>query len=157
MKANKKLFIQGSISDLDIESLKADFQQTDFEILKYHSLSSNTDEFLRIIFDDFSLISFARDFILSSLLTSTWESIRKVIKSLIEKNKSVKSITVNLSITTAKGNPLTLKLSADPSKFDILIEQTDKIITVELINTSENITSINVSLDNDNNVQILKL
>ena len=157
MKANKNLFIQGSISDSDIDNLKVEFNQTDFEILKYYDLSSTTFESLRIIFNDFNLISFTRDFVLSSLLTNTLESIQKIVASLRKKNRKVDSITINISVSKSNEQTLNLKLNAETDKFALLIEQTEKCLTVELNNVPKNITSFNISLDSENNIKILKL
>lgn len=157
MNIKNKILIQGKISDTDIENLIAEFENQNFEIAKYGALAHGEQDLLKLLFSDFSLISFTRDFVLSSLLTIFWSDLIKVFQSLQKRNKKVSNISIDINVKNSKGNTLFLKFSTTPDKFDLLIKQTDKTIDIELINSLDNNQNIYISLDDYNNIKIIKI
>ena len=157
MDINKKLLIQGKISDGEIESLKKELNQQDFEISKYTALAHGEHELLNLIFHDFNVISFTRDFFLSALLTSAWTKINEVIKLLSKSNKKVDGVSVKLDIKKSNGDMLFIHYSGTPDKFELLISQSDSTIDLKVIDSPDTAKNIYIALDSNNNIKITKI
>jgi len=157
MDSNNKLFIQGKISSSEIEELRKELNQQDFEISKATTLGHGENELLKLIFQDFHVICFARDFILSVYLTSILTKFQKVFKSLNNRNKKVDNFIAKCEIKNSNGDIIFLTFTAAPEKFEVLIKQSEITIDLKLIDSPGINNNIYIELDTDNNIKFTKI
>lgn len=125
MKKKGELLISGNITKEEISELSKLF--SDIEVHKLETKGLTPVEFLQIVFNDFEIVTFTRDFILGSVLTGTLDQIRKIIKYLKERNKKAKNISIEFQLKT-ENKTLMLNIVCEPNKLDLLIDLTNNEI-----------------------------
>jgi hypothetical protein len=69
------LFISGRISEIEVNALNREFQNDEYDILKYEAKAaaiSGIHDIVSLVFQDFRLLSFVRDYMLVKILEGTW-------------------------------------------------------------------------------------
>lgn len=109
-----------------------------------------------VIFNDFSLISFTRDLIISDLLTASFNQVKIILQVLKERNKKVKNLSFEYEIQSKDSSSLFLNITSTPEKMEIFIDRIDESINFEFINNSNEKSQIFVSLDENDKITIQK-
>jgi hypothetical protein len=158
MDLKNKLLIQGNISEREIAELSKYFIEQDVVISKYSDFVHHGDnELLNLIFQDFHVLSFTRDYVLSTLLTSSWKYIGKVVNLLNNRNKQVANITVKFDIKNTNEDLVFLNISVAPDKFEIMIKQSDSSIDLKILDSKGIDKNIYIELDSENSIKIKRL
>jgi len=147
------LFIQGPVSEIELENLRLEISIDDFQISKSYELSSTPQEFINLLFHDYTIIAFTRDYLIGKVVDSV---VKKVIDIFDKKEKRVQNITITLKVKYSEELVVTVKLSSSDKNFDLLIEKSTEIILSQLKESLENIISINICIDDNCELKIFK-
>jgi hypothetical protein len=143
---NNLLLINGSISDTDLNELEQIAKKYNIELQKLNKKNSIQliNDAVELIFENFDVITFSRDFVISAVINLVLRKIKKILAYLRKKNKVITTIVLK-QIIEVDDKKIELNISFNPSRKKELL---DKIDLIDINFNSENITSINLILIN---------
>ena len=156
MTNTPEVLISGNITELEIKELQNELYSENIKLEKHLVKSQTIQDLIQLVFQDFSLISFTRDFVISGILSTSWCAVNKVVKSLEKKNKKIGNVGLEFEVSTKNGKPVIIKFNSKPENFELLISQADKIVTIEFIEELTHERQIFISLDSDKKFNIKK-
>jgi hypothetical protein len=152
-----KLLISGRISEREARVLNIEFQNPDFDIVKYSAQGaaiSGIHDIVHLIFDDLSPLSFARDYVIGKVLDITYSTIKKVAVRLRAKNKVVSSLSILHEYQKQDGSLVFVKFTAKEEKFDKLIKEVYEGLNFEFFEGIQAGKNVTVTLDNQDKLVI---
>ncbi len=156
MENKYEILIKGNISENELTQLQTELSSNDFVIDRIFTKSKTVQELLELIFQDFSVISFTRDLVLSGLLSLGWNSMKKVKTALEKKNKQVETFACQFEISNSHGKSFAIDFVSESDEFEILIKQVDEKITIEFMDSLTSERRIIINLDSDKKLKINK-
>ncbi|HEX4849382.1 MAG TPA: hypothetical protein VFV08_01185 [Puia sp.] len=156
-----KLLIQGNFSEEELEEVKREIGTEDFEITKYVSLHiynklPGNEDFLNLIFNDFHITTFLRDYLFGECLAAIIKGIQKVSSFLIhKKKKQINNITVFLEVEKSDKTTVFVNVRAKFDKIDLLIQEVNTSISDNFFERIPIGKNVSITLDQRDNLKIL--
>lgn len=149
-----ELLLAGPVSDQELEELNQELG--DVQVLKYQTKGLPISEIVQLIFHNFNLITFTRDYLLATSLTTVIKQIKHAVFYLSERNKKVEYVNLNVKIKS-DNKEFTLYLSSDSERIDMAISLTEDKIKL-VVDSAPNGGVIHVNLEkNSTDIDINKL
>jgi len=156
MANTPKVLISGNITELEIKELQNELSNENINIDKLQVKSQTIQDIIQLVLQDFNLICFTRDFVLSGIVKASYSIVNKVVKKLEKKNKKIGNVGLEFEVSTKKGKPVIIKFNSKPENFELLISQVDKIVTIKFIDELTNERQVFISIDSDKKINIKK-
>lgn len=137
-----EVLLTGNISESEIDYLNK--QLSEITVVKTQTKGLSKSEFIQMVFHNFEILTFTRDFILSIALTTSINRINKIIQYFQSRNKKIQSVNIEIQIKTANKE----------FQLDIITESTDDIaLILEL--TNQRMEMIINKADNNSRMEII--
>lgn len=134
---NIEIGITGKVSPTEIKELSELYGSENIKITKLETKAApgiyGIEEIIDIIFRDYSIIDFTRDFILANLINYGWKKVKKVINYFNNKAfKKVHQISFDY-IVTIDNRKVSLDVVCRPEEIELMLEKINKEINYEII------------------------
>jgi hypothetical protein len=154
MESRNEILVYGNISDSEIKELSESIPES--EVIKVQTKGLSPADYVQLVFHDFTLLSYTRDFILSALLGLSLTQVKKAVKYLRNRNKVVKTASIEVQIKT-KSLEFLLTLTSPPDKLDLLLELSNDKIDI-IVEDAENGSLMQVTIkEGENSIVINKI
>ena len=80
-----EILVTGNISESEIDHLNKELSE--IKVIKAQTKGLSKSEFIQLVFHNFEVLTFTRDFILSVALTNSVKQINKIIQYFQKRNK----------------------------------------------------------------------
>ena len=120
------LFISGRISDMEVKALNREFQNVEYDILKYETKGaaiSGIYDIVSLIFQGFGLLTFGRDYMLGKALDKIWSGVAPIVNRLTNRQKVVTSLSISVQYQKKDETILYITFHTQVEKFGILIKE----------------------------------
>ena len=118
-----EILLTGNISESEIVQLNKEL--ADVEIIKAQIKGLPSSEFIQLVFHNFDILTFSRDFILEIAIKRSVNQIKKVIQFFKKRNKKIETINIGIQIKTEEKD----------FRLDIISENSENIdLTIDLTN-----------------------
>jgi hypothetical protein len=151
------LFISGRISEKEVKALNREFQNDEYDILKYEAKGaaiSGIFDIVSLIFQDFRLLTFARDYMLGKLLDRIWNGLIPIVNRLKNRQKVVNSVSILVEYQKQDGTILYITFHAVVEKFGIMIKEVFNNLAPGYFEGIEGGRNVSVALDNEDKLTI---
>ena len=137
-----EILLTGNISESEIDHLNKELSE--IKVIKAQTKGLSKSEFIQLVFHNFEVLTFTRDFILSIALTNSIKQINKIIQYFQKRNKKLQSVNIEIQIKTADKE----------FQLDIITKSTDDIgLILDL--TNERMEIIINKADHNSRMEII--
>ncbi len=149
-----QVLLNGKFTDKERQEFASLFTDDGFEIGEYFTKSFDIIEVVRIIFHDFSVISFVRDLALGTVIETTIGKTWSWVRS----KKPKAEIQISFQLKIGEEQPvINLSVPEDTDDISAFSRDIDRVITVEFIGTLKKGEVISIGWDSANKkVKILR-
>lgn len=119
-----EILLTGNISESEIIQLNKEL--TDVKIIKTQIKGLSGSEFIQLVFHNFDILTFSRDFILENAINISVNQIKKVIQFFKNRNKKIESINIEIQIKTEEKDFLLDIISENCENIDLTIDLTNE-------------------------------
>ncbi|ALW85124.1 hypothetical protein AUC43_08480 [Hymenobacter sedentarius] len=142
MSRKNELLISGvRLSAEDIEELQGLVISDETEVVQLETKSAFND-LVQVVFNDFSLVTLVRDYVVTEAITSSYNYIKPVIQSLKKKGIGVTNVCINKDMTSKDGVAFNLYVVTRAQKFEIIIKELEEVPIDKLTSRSRNNTIV---------------
>lgn len=118
-----EILLTGKISEKEIDLLNKEF--TNIKVIKAQTKDLCESELIQLVFHNFDILTFSRDFILSIAINSSIKQINKIIQFFKKRRKKLESVNIEIQI----------KAEEKEFRLDIIFNRADEIdLIVDLTN-----------------------
>lgn len=153
MPRKNELLISGvPLSDEDVKELQALLPIEETELWPLETKSAFND-LVQVVFNDFSPVALARDYIVTEAITNAYNYIKPVIQRLIQKGVNVNNVCIEKDMVSKGGIEFRLYVVTNAQRFEIIIKELEDVSKDKLTPNSHGDTII-VKHDEDGNLEI---
>ncbi len=152
--ARNELLISGVLlSAEELKEAQAILQDEGTEVCILETKS--TSHLIQLIFNDFSVVAFVRDLIISSILSASYNKLKVVAQHLLRKVKgrAVETLCIEKNFVTENGVVFRLYIAAMADQMEQLIAALDTVSKDKLMPVVEN-SLVMVGYDEKGNLEI---
>ena len=138
--------IQGEVNESEINELQKIYD--DIDIRPYIELSHGIhgiNEIVDLIFHDFSIIAFTRDLLLSTLITISYNKLKKCFDYFKKEEKEVRTIIIEYDIQV-EDKSIRVRIACPADQIKELITQIDIHINYENLKKLKGKRAINITM-----------
>ncbi len=114
-----EVLLYGPASNQEVEELTE--LLNDCEVVKLETKSQGLEEVIQIVFHDFNILTFSRDFVLGALLTGSLTQIKRIISYFKGKRKKVNAAIIDVQVKSTD-KQYSLYITATPDNIDLVVE-----------------------------------
>lgn len=154
VKKTNELLIQGNVSEKELGEINEFLQNENIKVTKLHTKAFDAGELIQLVFNDFEIIGFARDFVLASLLTYHFSKLSKVIDYLAKSKKNVNTIIIKIACENAAGDSFLLHVIVEPDKMEELVKLVDKKHLTDELKKVKSKSSVYITINKQSQLEV---
>jgi hypothetical protein len=140
-QSNQLILIQGDISDAELKYLNSIYVGDDIRVAKYETKGAaigGIEHGLQVIFQDFSIVGFIRDYIIAAtidkVLKSILQGLRKMLSYFKTKGKTVKKVITIIIKIQCEQEVVSLHFSIKIDRVELFFIWLTNLLTREFLN-----------------------
>jgi len=118
-----EILLSGNIPDSEINEIQSFISESN--VIKMQTKAFDPTEVIQLVFQDFNLLSFTRDFFLGGLLTGTLTQVKLIIDFFKKRRKPIALINIEVKVKQ-DDMELLLYISSTPENLDLTIDLTNQ-------------------------------